>query len=304
VEDNGMPAITVPMGERTRWVLGQVFLVVTLIFIYFRVRGLTAATPQVAVQHARQVVGVERDLGIFIEVDAQRALLGSEALSTFANWVYVWGHWPVIVATLVWLVWRHRDEYRRLRDAMAVSGLLGMAIFVTYPVAPPRLAEPALVDTVAEESDAYRVLQPPQFVNQYAAMPSLHAGWDLLVGLAIIAASTHVAMRVVGYVLPMLMAVSVVVTANHYLLDVVVGVALVLVGHAAAIRLERRRRRKAMRAPRHRRPAGVVIADLDGVPLPRSADAPEHRWTGAHRVRRAAEPGSGVFRATVPAPPP
>jgi hypothetical protein len=91
---------------------------------------------------------------------------------------------------MVWLATRHSDVFRRLRDAMMLSGAVGMVIFTTYPVAPPRLANPDLIDTVTESSESYRVLQPPAFVNQYAAMPSLHAGWDLLVGIAIVTAAS------------------------------------------------------------------------------------------------------------------
>ena len=100
---------------------------------------------------------------------------------------------------MVWLVWRHRPQFLRLRDAMLVSGALGHGrCSSSYPVAPPRLADLGLVDTVTERSHAYRYLQPPAFVNQYAAMPSLHVGWDLLVGMAIFTATTYVALRVAG----------------------------------------------------------------------------------------------------------
>ena len=60
----------------------------------------------------------------------------------------------------------------------------------TLPPLLPLLGGLGLTDTVTQRSEAYRVLQPPAFVNQYAAMPSLHAGWDLLVGIAIVAATT------------------------------------------------------------------------------------------------------------------
>ncbi len=154
------------------------------IFVYFRIRGLTASRPDVALAHARDIVALEHRLGIDVEGILQAPVVDSAKLSAVANWVYIYGHWPVIVVTMVWTVWRHHDVFLRLRDAMLVSGALGMAVFVSYPVAPPRLAGLGLVDTVTEQSHAYRILQPPQFVNQYAAMPSLHAGWDLLVGIA------------------------------------------------------------------------------------------------------------------------
>ena len=95
----------------------------------------------------------------------------------------------------------------------------------------------------------YRYLQPPAFVNQYAAMPSLHAGWDLLVGMAIFAAATSIVLKVVGCVMPALMAGAVIATANHFVVDVIAGVALVLLGHAVALALERRRIQKGVQPP-------------------------------------------------------
>ncbi len=228
---------------RTRliWPLGQAGLVILGIFLYFRIRGLTNASPETAFEHAAEIVELERELGIYVEQDFQDLVIRSDALASLANWIYIWGHWPVIVATMLWTVWFHRSVFLRLRDAMLVSGFLGMLIFVSWPLAPPRLAELGLVDTVTQESQAYRVLQPPAFVNQYAAMPSLHSGWDLLVGIAIVSAATTVWLRAVGFAMPVLMAVSVVVTANHYILDVVAGVTLVLIGHAVALALEKQR---------------------------------------------------------------
>jgi hypothetical protein len=227
--------------SRVPWVVGQVLVIVLGIFVYFRIRGITDASVDVAHAHADDIVALERWLGIDVEGAVQSPVASSQTLATAANWVYVWGHWPVILATMVWLLWRHRDTFRRLRDGMLVSGFLGMGVFVSYPVAPPRLFDLGLVDTVTESSEAYRYLQPPAFVNQYAAMPSLHAGWDLLVGLAIVGAAGTIGLRMLGVLMPVLMMWAVVATANHYVLDVVAGVALALIGHAAALHLERQR---------------------------------------------------------------
>jgi membrane-associated phospholipid phosphatase len=223
------------------FVVRQAAVVAIGIFVYFRVRGLTEGSVDLARDHAHDIVRLERSLGIYVESALQDLVAPSDALQTFANWIYVWGHWPVIIATMLWLAWRHRVVFLRLRDAMMVSGGLGLVVFMTYPVAPPRLAGLGLTDTVTEQSEAYRVLQPPAFVNQYAAMPSLHSGWDLLVGMAIVSAASTLALKVVGFAMPVLMAFAVVATANHYIIDVVAGVALALVGHVVALWLERRR---------------------------------------------------------------
>jgi membrane-associated phospholipid phosphatase len=240
-----LPRGVVLRHRRVRWMLGQAAIVGSGLFCYFQVRGLTAADPATAVEHAHDLIRFEQAIGIDVEGAVQDAVTPYDALSTFANWIYIWGHRPVIIATMLWLGWRHRQVFVRLRDAMLISGGLGLVVFVTYPVAPPRLVDPALIDTVTERSAAYRYLQPPNFVNQYAAMPSLHAGWDLLVGISIATAGGILVVRLIGWVLPVLMAFAVVATANHYLIDVVAGVGLALVGLALAVLLERRRSRRA-----------------------------------------------------------
>ena len=178
------------------------------IYLYFRIRNITEGSRDVAVAHAQDVVDLERSLGIYVEDSLQQPFLRSDALASVANAVYIYGHWPVIVGTMIWTAWRHRAVFLRLRDGMIVSGLLGMLVFVTYPLAPPRLADLGLVDTITKDNTAYRVLQPTQFTNQFAAMPSLHAGWDLLVGIAIVTAATSLALKVVGYAMPVLMMIS------------------------------------------------------------------------------------------------
>ena len=227
--------------SRPVWVLGQAGLVTLGVFVYFRVRGLTEGAVDVAVAHAHDVVALEQRLGLDIEPAVQAPVEASESTETLANWIYIWGHWPVIVATMIWLAWRHRNIFLRLRNGMLVSGGIGLVIFASFPVAPPRLADQGLVDTITRSSEAYRVLQPPEFVNQYAAMPSLHSGWDLLIGIAIVTAATTIPLRVVGLTLPIAMMFAVVATANHFVLDVVAGVLIALVGHAVALALERRR---------------------------------------------------------------
>jgi membrane-associated phospholipid phosphatase len=223
------------------WVVQQFGLVVLGVACYFGVRGLTANRPQVARDHAQDVLRLESYLRLDVEKQSQTVLVQRDWLADVANWIYIWGHWPVISVVMLWLALHHREVFLRLRNAMLVSGALGLVVFICYPVAPPRLADLGLIDTVTERSHAYRVLQPPAFVNQFAAMPSLHVGWDLLVGLAVFAAARPLSIRLLGLLMPVLMATAVVLTGNHYLLDVVGGVLLTLVGHAVALRWEHRR---------------------------------------------------------------
>ena len=257
----------------TRWripartITADVLVVAGGVGTYFGVRGLTAGDAQVAREHAADVLAVEEMLGLDVEADVQALLLDLDTVTTVANWVYIWGHWPVIVLTLLWLALHDRTVFLRLRNAMIASGLMGLCVYTTYPVAPPRLAGLGFVDTITEQSRSYRVLQPPAFVNQYAAMPSLHVGWDLLVGMALVAAAGSLALRTVGRTMPVLMAAATVITANHYVLDVVVGVAFGLAGWAVALRLERRRDGARPASPSAASPAAGVPPQLRRQPL-------------------------------------
>jgi len=244
----------------------ELLFVLAGVCVYFGVRGVTASDADTAQQNAADLVDLERAVGIYVEPRLQDMIDNSDAIMTFMNWVYIWGHWPVITAVLLWLFLRHPPGYREVRNTMLLSGGIGLVVFVLSPVAPPRLAELGLVDTVTQYSTSYRVLQPPAFVNQYAAMPSLHVGWDLLMGIAMVTWSSHLLVRALGVALPTLMAISVVLTANHYVIDAIAGIALVLACRWV-VRSRSLRRMAAPVLPVQRRavdepvPDGSAVAD-------------------------------------------
>jgi hypothetical protein len=229
-----LPAGAARPSSGARSAVVQVGLVAAAICAYFGARGLAESDPDRAVAHAQAVVGFEERAHLHEEPALQQLVIGHSRIVDVLNWIYIWGHWPVIIAVLIWLLRRHPDRYRVMRNALFVSGAIGIVIFVLYPVAPPRLAGLGLVDTVTAQSHAYRVLQPPAFVNQYAAIPSLHVGWDLLVGLFVFRYAGRRAVRAVGLLTPLAMTAAVVLTANHYLIDAVLGAAVALLGLAAA----------------------------------------------------------------------
>lgn len=221
-----------PLGKGWSEFAKQLLLVVCAVLFYFLVRGLTEGSPEVAIQNGLRVLAFEERFAVDLELRAQDLIDESRLLITLANWTYIWLHWPVIALTLVWLHRTNRFEYLLLRNAMFVSGAIGLVIFSVFPVAPPRLIGQGFLDTVTEFSLSYRLLQPPQLVNQYAAVPSLHVGWNLLVGIALFRAMPS--LRVLAYLAPIAMTVAVVLTGNHYIVDAVAGAALALVGLLAA----------------------------------------------------------------------
>lgn len=158
----------------------------------------------------------------------------------------MYGHWPVLLGAGVLLFRYRRSDYRVLRDACLLSGLFGLVIFAAFPVAPPRLTNLPLVDTVTKNAPGYRLLIPHSLVNEYAAMPSFHAGWNLLVGIVVFRATRNPLLRAFALVMPVAMGFAVIATANHFVLDVIVGVGIVLVALRGANLLERRRSRPTL----------------------------------------------------------
>lgn len=212
---------------------------------YFAVRGMTEGAVARADRNASLVLRLERALHLDHEQGLQDLLLDHDAWVTLANWVYIWIHWPVIVVTLLWLLFAHRDDYRELRNAMFVSGAIGLLIFATFPVTPPRLVGLEYVDTVTERSVSYRVLQPPALVNKYAAIPSLHFGWNLLVGYMWFRVGRRAGWKGAAIVMPIAMGWAVVATGNHWVTDVAAGAVVALTG----LGIVRWRRTRADRTP-------------------------------------------------------
>jgi hypothetical protein len=213
---------------------------------YFGVRALTEGRIDRALANAARILDLEHWLGIAWEGAIQGLVAGSHALQTLVNAVYVYGHWPVVIAAGALLYRFRREQYYSLRNVCLLTGALGLVVFALFPVAPPRLADLPLLETVTEVTPGYRQILPPALVNQYAAMPSFHAGWNLAVGIAVFRASRYWALRAFAVAMPLAMAFSVVATANHFVIDVVVGVTLVLLAfgleRASATRITLRAR--------------------------------------------------------------
>ena len=243
---SALPApVAQPSIKNMRWAAmfkGQAAVVAVAYVIYWWGRGLTEGQYAEAAGNARKVIGLETALGLHYEEQLQSLIIDHVWLVNLVNWIYIWCHWPFILVIAVWLVIRHPRIFTRTRNAFLLSGAAGLVVFLLFPVAPPRLVDNLdLVDTVTEHSHAYRVLQPPAFTNQYAAMPSLHFGWNILTAVAMVQASRRWALRIAACIVPVLMGIAIVLTANHFIIDGVVGAFFAGSGLAAATWLDRRR---------------------------------------------------------------
>lgn len=223
--------------KRVQWraFLAEVAIIVAAYWIYFFVRAFTEGDRDRAIANGYDIVELEKSLGFYWEPHIQELWLKSDTLVTITNWFYIVGFWPIIVLTGAWLLTRDRRRYQRMRNAFLISGGIGVLIFATFPVAPPRFLDLGLIDTVvAQNSAAYQVLQPSDFTNQYAAVPSFHFGWLLLVGIAIAQEVRHRAVRILAFVPAVAMLLTIIVTANHYIFDPMAGALISVTGLAIA----------------------------------------------------------------------
>ena len=224
----------------------ELVLIVTVVLGYRQIRYLTRNDTDQALANARQVVDLERDVHLFSEGGLQKLAMHSDAVVSFLNHYYVFVHFPLTAMFIVWVLARHPGSYRAIRTWIIAVTLAGLAIHVAFPLAPPRmLSQHGFVDTLREYGpNIYSADTNDSIANQYAAMPSLHFGWAVIVAAGFIGIRrTRRSLLALAH--PVITLLAIVATANHYWIDA--GIALVLVAVAAAVVLRTTVRERQVR---------------------------------------------------------
>jgi hypothetical protein len=200
----------------------EAVLVAALLLLYRLGRYLSRDHVASAFDHAQAVLAFERGLGLAVEADVQRLVLAHQWLVSFLNHYYVRAHFPVTVTFLVVAYLRAPFLYGHMRRLFVVVTGLGLAMHVVYPLAPPRML-PGFVDTVARYGPAiYERSDVASVANQYAAMPSMHFAWAVLVAYGVIQ-GLRSRWRWVAVAHPVLTLFAITATANHYWVDAAVA---------------------------------------------------------------------------------
>jgi hypothetical protein len=228
---SGAPAGTAaapPSSARPR-LLREIVLLSALFVGYRVVRLAIAGHDDLAVANAWQVWDVERLMHLPDEESLQDWALQWPDLLKAANWYYVGVHFPVTLAFLGW-GWLRRSpaEYRWARRLIITLTGFALVLHVAMPLAPPRmLSSLGFLDTMAAFGPSAYDGDAATVANQFAAMPSLHVGWSLLIALVVVRTARS-RWRWVVVAHPVLTTLVVVVTANHYWIDAVVSALLLL----------------------------------------------------------------------------
>ncbi|MFI1095212.1 phosphatase PAP2 family protein [Streptomyces sp. NPDC020917] len=227
---------------RLRW-WTELPLIAVIYALYSGARLLVRGDVDDAVGHGADILHLEQLLHLDPEHFFNQLFTHHAFLGVPADFAYASLHYIVTPGILVWL-WRRRPTaYRNARTWLMLSTLIGLVGFTVSPTAPPRLigGGHGFIDTMAQYgsygwwgTDASAPRGLGHLTNQYAAMPSLHFGWSLWCGIMLFRYGRHTVVRALGVAYPLVTAFVVMGTANHYLLDVLAGGAVMGLGYLLA----------------------------------------------------------------------
>src|SRR6266576_3020340 len=197
----------------------------TLYGLYELARGLVGTDTAEADAHAHRLVALERSLHLFVEANVQRAVQTLLA---------------VTAGVLLWLHRRRPEGFPFVRTALLLASGLALVGFLFYPTAPPRLAGVGIVDTVSGgHVDLNRGLVSSLY-NPYAALPSMHIGYALIVAAGLLRHGRRLLVRAIGALYPPFVLLVIVATGNHFFLDAAAGALVAGLAGALAALLTRR----------------------------------------------------------------
>ncbi|HJM97375.1 MAG: phosphatase PAP2 family protein [Acidimicrobiales bacterium] len=197
---------------------------------YSQVRRITADSTKIAYDNAVNLVKFQDWIGFPSEAAFQQSVIDLDLLIKIANCFYFLMHFPSMILFLAWVMFRKVEWIPQVRASICMATFMGLIIHLAFPLMPPRLlGSYGFIDTAKVFGPDPYSLGVAKAANELAAMPSLHVGWALLIALAVIKIVKSPA-RWLILLHPILTTIVVVITANHFWLDIVVGAVLAYVG--------------------------------------------------------------------------
>ena len=222
----------------SRWRL-QLFLYLGAYFAYSSTRWIAAGDVPKATAHAHWIENLERSLHVSVEGSVQQALDTGVPIWVL-NHLYLIAQFAVVPGALIFLYARAPSVYRGLRNTLFATWLIAVPIYALFPVAPPRLAGIGLVDTISTQTGfAMDSSLTTKFYNQLAAVPSLHVGFAVAVGIAVAAAVRNPFAKAVALLWGPTIGLAVVATGNHFVFDIAAGLVASAIGYAVGTAVTR-----------------------------------------------------------------
>jgi len=219
----------------------QLFLFAIVDIAYELTRGLSEGSVLPAFSHARDVVSLERSLGVFNELEVQHWVLQRHWALDIADFTYFHAHFVITVAFMFWLYLRRNKYYYFVRNAVFVADAIALVGFTLFPTAPPRmLTDLGFTDTLDRYASISNYSGPvAALANPFAAVPSIHTCYSLIIGVTCFFLVRHRALRYTWLLYPALIVFSIVATGNHFWTDAFLGGVLACVAIGSAWLIER-----------------------------------------------------------------
>jgi membrane-associated phospholipid phosphatase len=218
-------------------------LVIWLGFVvaYQLARGVADRDPAEAIRNGLAVIDLQERFGGLWELSLQGALLSSDFLMMLTSWTYWLSQFAVLGLALLFVYLRRNDAFLRFRNTILAANVIGLAGYIAFPTAPPRMfGEFGFVDVLAQFSSLNHGSAVVELAsNPYAAMPSLHAADALIVGVTMALLVRRLPFKVLWLAWPAWVSFCVMATGNHFWLDIAAGavVALLAAGAVSATSL-------------------------------------------------------------------
>jgi hypothetical protein len=207
---------------------------------YETVRGIAEGNANQAFANARSVIDVESSMGLFFEEGLQDAVMQQAWLIDLANFAYMNSHFVVTTVFLGWLYLFRNDSFYFVRNMFLIAMGLALVGYTLVPTAPPRFFEElGFVDTLDMVSVNHDSALVQMFVNPYAAIPSMHCAFSLMIGVTGALVTRSVAARMLWCAYPLFVFFVVMVTGNHFWLDGAIGWAVAGLAALGAVQLAR-----------------------------------------------------------------
>jgi PAP2 superfamily len=212
-----------PNGWRD--VIRQVALFAAAYGLYQLVRGLIGTTGYKPFGDATKIVNLERSLHVFIEPSVQAWAQNIHVLMDLADWMYLYSQYVVTFSILLFIYLRKNESFYFVRNMFLIAMGLALIGYSVYPTAPPRLMpEWGFTDSIRQWTGITAEHGATSaFVNFYAAVPSMHVCFSLMIGIPMARLVKYRPLKVLWCIYPLFITFVVMATANHFLTDAFLG---------------------------------------------------------------------------------
>jgi hypothetical protein len=215
--------------------LWQIVLFCGAYWLYRLVRGQVFTQSAAAFEHARDIVSLERTLHVFVEPKIQHWAIGTGWVDDVGSWMYLNTHFVVTTCTLAFIYLFRNEHYYFVRNMFMVAMGLALVGYVAFPTAPPRmLPELGFIDSVSDFTGVSSDASVNALFNPYAAVPSMHVGFALMLAVPMIRMTRRRWAKVLWALYAPVVTMVVIVTANHWVFDAATGAGVAAVSAVAA----------------------------------------------------------------------